>query len=153
MFEVQSLKSEVRSLKSEVWSLKRRIKAHTEGPLTSEALKLLSSHMSHYPCWPTRCTAEWPFCYWSLFSVSEVEVRSPKSEVWSPFTASVYGSRSNHWYTLRLDSASGVQSEAGPEVSWRPHVEWPDLRSEFYRFLLQNYRLDRIQVLDYLVIG
>jgi hypothetical protein len=58
-------------------------------------LKLLSSRMLHYACWPTRCTAEWPFCYWSLFSVSELwspksevwslksEVRSPKSEVWS----------------------------------------------------------------------
>jgi hypothetical protein len=59
--------------------------------LTSEALKLLSSRsrMSHYACWPTRCTAEWLFCYWSLFSVAEVwslksEVWSPKSDVWSP---------------------------------------------------------------------
>jgi hypothetical protein len=73
------LKFEVWSLKSEVRSLKCRIKTHTEGPLTSEALKLLFSRMSHYACWPTRCTAEWPFCYWSLFSVSEVW--SPKSEV------------------------------------------------------------------------
>ena len=29
-----------------------RIKIHTEGPLTSEALKFLSSRMSHYACWP-----------------------------------------------------------------------------------------------------
>jgi hypothetical protein len=33
-----------------------RIKIHTEGPLTSEALKFLSSRMSHYACWP-------PFSY------------------------------------------------------------------------------------------
>jgi hypothetical protein len=29
-----------------------RIKIHIEGPLTSEALKFLSSRMSHYACWP-----------------------------------------------------------------------------------------------------
>jgi hypothetical protein len=81
---VRSQKSEVRSRKSEVRSPKseaQNINPYRR-PLTSETLKLLSSRMSHYACWPTRCTAEWPFCYWSLFSVSEV--RSLKSEVWSP---------------------------------------------------------------------
>ena len=29
-----------------------RIKIQIEGPLTSEALKFLSSRMSHYACWP-----------------------------------------------------------------------------------------------------
>ena len=32
--------------------LRHRIKIHIEGPLTSEALKFLSSRMSHYACWP-----------------------------------------------------------------------------------------------------
>ena len=31
---------------------RHRIKIHIEGPLTSEALKFLSSRMSHYACWP-----------------------------------------------------------------------------------------------------
>jgi hypothetical protein len=67
------------SLKSEVWSAE----LHTEGPLTSEALKLLSSRLSDYACWPTRCTAEWPFSYWSLliFCYWSLSVWSPKSEV------------------------------------------------------------------------
>ena len=33
-------------------NLDHRIKIHIEGPLTSEALKFLSSRMSHYACWP-----------------------------------------------------------------------------------------------------
>jgi hypothetical protein len=33
-------------------SSNHRIKIHIEGPLTSEALKFLSSRMSHYACWP-----------------------------------------------------------------------------------------------------
>jgi hypothetical protein len=32
--------------------LRHRIKIHIEGPLTSEALKFLSSRMSHYAFWP-----------------------------------------------------------------------------------------------------
>jgi hypothetical protein len=35
-----------------VADLRHRIKIHIEGPLTSEALKFLSSRMSHYACWP-----------------------------------------------------------------------------------------------------
>jgi hypothetical protein len=37
-------------------SSKAQNKVYTEGPLTSEALKFLSSRMSHYACWP-------PFSY------------------------------------------------------------------------------------------
>ena len=33
-------------------SIGHRIKIHIEGPLTSEALKFLSSRMLHYACWP-----------------------------------------------------------------------------------------------------
>jgi hypothetical protein len=33
-------------------SLKHKIEIHIEGPFTSEALKFLSSRMSHYACWP-----------------------------------------------------------------------------------------------------
>ena len=36
----------------ELSSWGHRIKIHIEGPLTSEALKFLSSRMSHYACWP-----------------------------------------------------------------------------------------------------
>jgi hypothetical protein len=40
-----------------------------------------------------------------------------------------------HWYTLRLDRASGVQKWSRKWADGR-HVEWPHLRSEYYRFLL-----------------
>jgi hypothetical protein len=43
----------------------------------------------------------------------------------------------DHWYTLRLDRASGVQKWSRKWADGR-HVEWPHLRSEYYRFLLQN---------------
>jgi hypothetical protein len=50
------LKREFCYLKREFCYLKRefchRIKIHIEGPLTSEALKFLSSRMSHYACLP-----------------------------------------------------------------------------------------------------
>ena len=35
-----------------IHGLEHGIKIHIEGPLTSEALKFLSSRMSHYACWP-----------------------------------------------------------------------------------------------------
>jgi hypothetical protein len=46
---VHQSRMKVTAIYSHLW---HRIKIHIEGPLTSEALKFLSSRMSHYACWP-----------------------------------------------------------------------------------------------------